>query len=357
MPPPSSSRKQPPSAAPYLLPGSYDQARPLPPMSPSDTLPLNYSSRGPSPAPSSVYGPSAAGTVTGFAYAPGARGYQTVPVDEPRQAPQGWQPTLQSAQQRYASPPPRQSFVSPPPPTASQPNLPNLEAAIARARGYPAPASALSPPPTHSYASSPAASNISYNPTPYHHPSYNSVTNQDLNHPQVSISMQPTSTIRFARPPSYARAYSRSPTPELIDDHDDKSPRIDIESPLISSVESGYGNGGRLEDPPSTNWRYSADGDLAGGYADDEKRPFSIFPDVHGKPYDPDSTIVPSSTQHFGPAPEGRVNRRNKHAQRQLKEVTLDDRNWNNFVIDAKIPTRLAQCMPVKGIQEQSTTR
>jgi chitin synthase len=332
MPPPASSRKQPPSASPYLLPGSYSPARPLPPTSPAGTLPLNYShSRGPSPAPTSHYGPSAVGSDVGYSYP--ARGYSNVPVDEPRQAPAGWNSSVPP--QRYTSPAPASTFV----PAASG-QLPHFEAALARARGY--------APPTPSYAPSPAPSNISYNPSPYHQPSYNSITNADPNHPEVSISMQPSLNVRFSGPPSYNRGYSRSPTPPLMDDMDEKSPKIDIESPLITSMENGYGG---LEDPPApAQWRYSADGDLAGGYGDeDEKRPFSFT-----KKQD---DLAPSSTQHFGPAPEGRVSRRNKQTHRQLKEVTLDDRNWNNFVIDAKIPTRLAQCMPVKGVEEQSTTR
>lgn len=328
MPHPASSRKQPPSASPYLLPGSYSPARPLPPTSPAGTLPLSYShARGPSPAPSSHYGPSAAGSDVGYSYP--ARGYSNVPVDEHRHAPAGWVPA-----QRYASPAPP-TFV--PPPTSQ---LPHFEAALARARGY--------APPTPSHASSPAPSNISYNPTPYHQPSYTSITSADPNHPEVSISMRPSSTVRFSGPPAYNRGYSRSPTPPLMDDVDEKSPKVDIESPLIASMENGYG----LEDPPvPAQWRHSADGDLAGGYADeDEKRPFSSYTKKEDE-------MPPSSTQHFGPAPEGRVSRRNKQTHRQLKEVTLDDRNWNNFVIDAKIPTRLAQCMPVKGVEEQSTTR
>lgn len=62
-------------------------------------------------------------------------------------------------------------------------------------------------------------------------------------------------------------------------------------------------------------------------------------------------------TQHFGPAPEGRVGRRTHNAirKRVKQRVTLDDSDM--FSVEMPIPTRLAQFLPVKGVEEQKTTR
>ena len=65
-----------------------------------------------------------------------------------------------------------------------------------------------------------------------------------------------------------------------------------------------------------------------------------------------------SSTQHYGPAPSGRVGRRayNAAGHRRIKQAaTLDENGF--FAIDMPIPTRLAQFLPIKGVEEQRTTR
>jgi hypothetical protein len=54
------------------------------------------------------------------------------------------------------------------------------------------------------------------------------------------------------------------------------------------------------------------------------------------------SDFPPSSTAHFGPAPEGRVMRRHKQ-QKAKKVVELTE---GNLVIDLKIPTRLEGFLP-----------
>jgi chitin synthase len=63
-------------------------------------------------------------------------------------------------------------------------------------------------------------------------------------------------------------------------------------------------------------------------------------------------------TQHFGPAPTGRIGRRTHNAaghNRIKHSATLDDNGF--FAIDMPIPTRLAQFLPFKGVEEQKTTR
>lgn len=68
-----------------------------------------------------------------------------------------------------------------------------------------------------------------------------------------------------------------------------------------------------------------------------------------------DIDITTSATQHFGPAPVGRVDRRTHNARRIKQTATLDDNGI--FSVDMPIPTRLAQFLPVKGVEEQKTTR
>ncbi|KIR31043.1 chitin synthase [Cryptococcus deuterogattii MMRL2647] len=65
-----------------------------------------------------------------------------------------------------------------------------------------------------------------------------------------------------------------------------------------------------------------------------------------------------STTKHFGPAPTGRVGRRahNAAGYRRIKQsATLDENGF--FAIEMNIPTRLAQFLPIKGVEEQKTTR
>ncbi|ORY30579.1 chitin synthase 6 [Naematelia encephala] len=75
---------------------------------------------------------------------------------------------------------------------------------------------------------------------------------------------------------------------------------------------------------------------------------------THGQPSD----LLSASTQHFGPAPTGRVGRRTHNAagHRRIKQTaTLDENGF--FAVDMPIPTRLAQYLPVKGVEEQKSTR
>jgi chitin synthase len=68
--------------------------------------------------------------------------------------------------------------------------------------------------------------------------------------------------------------------------------------------------------------------------------------------------MAASSTQHFGPAPSGRVGRREHNAagHRRIKHTaTLDEHGF--FAVDMPIPTRLAQFLPFKGVEEQKSTR
>ena len=64
------------------------------------------------------------------------------------------------------------------------------------------------------------------------------------------------------------------------------------------------------------------------------------------------------TTQHFGPAPIGRVMRRTHNAagHRRIKQTAkLDAHGF--FAVDMPIPTRLAHFLPMKGVEEQKTTR
>lgn len=74
-------------------------------------------------------------------------------------------------------------------------------------------------------------------------------------------------------------------------------------------------------------------------------------------PYGPDG-MLSSTTQHFGPAPKGRVDRRTHNAAnpRRIKQSAVLDEN-GYFVVEMPIPTRLAQFLPVKGVDEQKSTR
>lgn len=54
-------------------------------------------------------------------------------------------------------------------------------------------------------------------------------------------------------------------------------------------------------------------------------------------------------TQHFGPAPEGRLLRRHKTKRR----VKLQN---GNLVVEAPVPTRLAALLPVRNDRERSST-
>lgn len=92
-------------------------------------------------------------------------------------------------------------------------------------------------------------------------------------------------------------------------------------------------------------------------YMHEEKLSPPIYAQTESRPlgYDDEHDIATSATQHFGPAPVGRVDRRTHNARRIKQSAVLDDNGL--FAVDMPIPTRLAQFLPVKGVEEQKTTR
>lgn len=56
-------------------------------------------------------------------------------------------------------------------------------------------------------------------------------------------------------------------------------------------------------------------------------------------------------TQHFGPAPEGRLLRR--HKTKSKRRVKLMN---GNLVVEAPVPTRLAALLPSRGERERMST-
>ncbi len=79
------------------------------------------------------------------------------------------------------------------------------------------------------------------------------------------------------------------------------------------------------------------------------------FPDQDNDDGEYGGTLRDSATQHFGPAPVGRVVRRHKQLNRKNKKVALSE--GGNLVLDLKIPTKLESFLPVKGEEEMMYTK
>lgn len=237
-------------------------------------------------------------------------------------------------------------------------SLPHFEAALARARGQTPPVV-----PSVHYAQQPL-------------PSY--LPPQDPNHPDLNVGFTQSHTIRLAQDSRYRREPSRSPSPGFDDSirYNNFRSTADIEQGLLSDHERDdllYGSRTPVHPPPSalsymaTGDAPDATGDLslhgmgrlptasnAGDRSSIYKAPldgFEAVPLVEGQTHEDDDT------QHFGPAPEGRVGRRTHNAirKRVKQRITLDDSDM--FSVEMPIPTRLAQFLPVKGVEEQKTTR
>lgn len=212
-----------------------------------------------------------------------------------------------------------------PEPTEPPPNLPFFEAALASSRG-------------------------STQPNPDQMPSY--LPPPDPNHPDIAIG--------FARNQSVRTGYvarSRSPSPERVrnwehprDDEgllDAGDYRPSLHSPYLPLDEKDID----LALPPFQG-------------AITPPRLLSALPSMYRKVNHADSEEIDDEgdlaggvTKHFGPAPTGRIGRRTHNADhRRIKHTaTLDDNGF--FAIDMPIPTRLAQFLPFKGVEEQKTTR
>ncbi|TXT15990.1 hypothetical protein VHUM_00493 [Vanrija humicola] len=231
--------------------------------------------------------------------------------------------------------------------------LTNFEAALARARGE-APPVVEAPPsrlPLQSTFSQPAPS---YLPPP------------DANHPDLNVGFTQASTIRHSG--LRRREPSRSPSPGFdnsmiynpIEHHED------IEKALLTDEDRE-----RIYQPlqtplPLPRSRFTlqqtmaeSDGDLSlmGNGARPAARRSSIEKTgLDG--FEPVALVDgahPEDTHHYGPAPEGRVNRRNNQHKRVKQKLTLDE--GGTFAVEMPIPSRLAQFLPVKGVEEQKTTR
>jgi chitin synthase len=238
-----------------------------------------------------------------------------------------------------------------------QPRLPLFEAALARSRGD-IPAIAAN----HAY-------DLSHQPLP----SY--VAPPDPNHPDLAVGFSQSNTVRFAlsrdrdasRSPSPApdSVYAESPayarhadTSHLLADHeavpmtsalyqrssDDERQWDDKMSSLgIHGQDEGDLSLPPFRGPDGPIIHVRAPTDATSGFSDEKSQ-------MSGMP--------PSSTQHFGPAPSGRVGRREHNAagHRRIKHTaTLDEHGF--FAVDMPIPTRLAQFLPFKGVEEQKSTR
>jgi chitin synthase len=235
--------------------------------------------------------------------------------------------------------------------------LPFFEAALARSRAGHAPEASeptVAAIPPYRYAQ----------PVPLYMPP------SDPNHPDLAVGFAPSGTIRFANGFGGLREPSRSPSPGMDDSFQEhERGDSDVEkallqrtqpSSLLAPVEPDHW------DEKLSSLGLMDDGDLSlppflGG---DNVRSTglgirSIGAVVQGRTDAiTDDNMADSTTQHFGPAPTGRVGRRTYNAagHRRIKQkATLDENGF--FAVDMPIPTRLAQFLPVKGVEEQKTTR
>ncbi len=257
----------------------------------------------------------------------------------------------------------------------SSARLPFFEAALARSRGETPSATPLD------LASPPQA--------PYRQPLPAYLPPPDANHPDLVVGLTQSSTVRFARNQDdpFDRGFSRSPSPGLEDSFSNGyeeeygyDGETDVEKALLSQQEAqvldsrpiqfSLGEKGWNDKLGSLGLIGATDeGDLSlppfhgGG-----RSPIGLSSlDVRGPTNSPnesrslsvvDRELGQSATQHFGPAPSGRVSRRTHNAagHRRVKQTaTLDDNGF--FAVDMPIPTRLAQYLPVKGVEEQKSTR
>ncbi|WWC62822.1 uncharacterized protein I303_105420 [Kwoniella dejecticola CBS 10117] len=316
---PASSRKPPPNPQPFLTTSAYSHSTSGHSQSHSSASP--GLSRGPSPAP--PYDNRQSNSNDAFL---GARALAYGPS-----GPAHAQRSEMSYVPPYASPPPQPALG------LSQPvsqRLPFFEAALARSRGQ-----QLPPDAEHS------AARYGYNqPLPSYLPP------PDPNHPELAVGFTQSNTVRYA---AVGRELSRSPSPIPDENFEqgyrgyDYAGENDIEKALLEQEDLDRNQWqGRDEKLWSEKVMFQMTED--GG--DISVPPMRIAPG--------EGDLAASSTQHFGPAPTGRVGRRTHNAagHRRIKQsATLDENGF--FAVDMPIPTRLAQFLPVKGVEEQKSTR
>ncbi|WWC70986.1 uncharacterized protein I206_104939 [Kwoniella pini CBS 10737] len=312
---PTSSRKPPPSPQPFLTSSNYPHSASGHPQSYAPAH--SDSSRGPSPAP--PYDNRHPSPVNPFvntrvlAYGP------TGPAHAP-------------ASNLDYNPP----YTSPPSQPVSN-RLPFFEAALARSRGQVVPEHTV------------------HDALGYSQPLPSYLPPPDPNHPNLAIGFTQSNTVRFAASQNgrYERELSRSPSPGFDESFDQGYGRYeyggenDVEKALLEKDDVVNHHPGQYEE---TGWSEKFMLHAAGDDGD-----ISIAP-LRKNPAEAD--LAASSTQHFGPAPTGRVGRRTHNAagHRRIKQsATLDENGF--FAVDMPIPTRLAQFLPVKGVEEQKSTR
>ena len=254
------------------------------------------------------------------------------------------------------------------PELAPAPRLPFFEAAIARAR---------------------ATAGVHPTEAPFSNlgqplPSYAPPT--DPNHPDLSVGLMQSNTIRMAMDGGHPgqRGLSRSPSPMVDreydqraglletngwqshqDDIQDYRSRLLVEEDLGDAHDANY-NARWDEKKTSLGLDGVDDGDLAlppllgmSALPPPGQHQFPVDDATHKKEYSSEEAdLAASTTQHFGPAPMGRVGRRTHNAEsgRRIRHTaTLDENGF--FAVDMPIPTRLAQFLPFKGVEEQKCTR
>lgn len=276
---------------------------------------------------------------------------------QPRYGPSGPAYSMQTSafSPPFHSPPPVPEglgYSTRPVPTSTSPTLPFFEAALARARGVNGPGV-----PNEAQSTTQQAYLPSYMPPP------------DPNHPDLNAALIRSNGARIVGNPRAARQ-SRSPSPVNAPKYGswDVKDSEDVEKALLTVSQPSY------QLPHSVRSPYLPADDEAtdlvlppfqGGAS--PPRLLSAMPSIYRKGLATESEAVDSLAegdladevnQHFGPAPTGRISRRTHNAagHRRIKHTaTLDDNGF--FAIDMPIPTRLAQFLPFKGVEEQKTTR
>ncbi|ODN73926.1 hypothetical protein L202_07433 [Cryptococcus amylolentus CBS 6039] len=214
---------------------------------------------------------------------------------------------------------------------AGDARLPFFEAALARSRGGHEQLSSSDHAPVPTYTQPLPA----YLPPP------------DPNHPDLAVGFTASNTVRYAMNHAAPREGSRSPSPWMDDSFvqnggDDRD------------VEKGH----LLEDSEALpRIPFTTNATAVPGTGDDHGD-LSVPSYALSGGYHPDLDEKEGSTQHFGPAPAGRVGRRTHNAagyKRIKQTATLDDSGF--FAINMPIPTRLSQFLPIKGVEEQKSTR
>ncbi|ORX37201.1 chitin synthase-domain-containing protein [Kockovaella imperatae] len=163
----------------------------------------------------------------------------------------------------------------------------------------------------------------------------------DPNHPDLrfAVTAETASGYRGVLP----TLIRQPPTPDPGDDgYSDEKVQIGYDEDEMSTLLDGS----YCQDGSTRPW---SSGDLGYDQIDAQKARWESEPNLEATGH---------STQHFGPAPVGRVSRRTHNAagHRRIKQTAKLDAN-GFFAVDMPVPTRLAQFLPQKGVAEQRTTR